>query len=626
MKKIFKSIVFALSLLWSPVVFIYAQDISTCYISGFGNDNNPGTMQKPFRTLNKALQFVKKSALDGIANQKIIIRKGIYYLNRPLRFDSSFMLSALKALSIEAYPGEKVIISGGQALPKAWKRIKGTSIWELQLSGLNYSGTPVLSLFRDNQRLERAGSDTLLSTAPLPELNNSMKVYDFQRKAKLQNDSINIFCGFRYGGDLFAGIQDISNVNVVVYNSWEASWHTIRDIDKKNKIMLLKNPMTYPVGFFNGNVRFRLENSKAYLRKAGQWVWEHNQKKVYYLARPGENPNQSNFIIPILDTLVSAEGEHTRYSKVGVTFSNITFCHSRPAWGKFSIPDSIIAKSKLRYPWLDYETGFASGQGALNCGQAINLFGAQGWVFESCVFSDLGGYAIKIDNYSRYNKIKNCLFVDNGGGGVIIGNSLIAGMVYKGDYPPAIPCYNVIENCSITRSGVLFPASVGIIILQAYHNTIVHNEISYLPYSGISCGWTWNLNANFTSFNKINKNHIHHVVRQLADGGGIYTLGRQIGSQYIGNYIHHIYKPKNSLGADNNGFFFDQGSSSFSVEGNAVCAIEKQDYRFNDSNADKIRLDSNFFEKEQQNKTLPRFVQKTVKSAGCTIGRSLSLH
>ena len=74
-----------------------------------------------------------------------------------------------------------------------------------------------------------------------------------------------------------------------------------------------------------------------------------------------------------------------------------------------------------------------------------------------------------------------------------------------------------------------------------------------MPYSGISVGWGWGEEdagggATHQPFvyqtptpaknNRIEMNHIHHVMYSMNDGGGIYTLGNMPGTVIRGNHIH----------------------------------------------------------------------------------------
>lgn len=84
---------------------------------------------------------------------------------------------------------------------------------------------------------------------------------------------------------------------------------------------------------------------------------------------------------------------------------------------------------------------------------------------------------------------------------------------------------------------------------------ITHNEIDGAGYSGITSGWNWG-NTQYSHFDaNVSYNRINDINKVLADGAGIYTLGRSQGSKYTNNYVSNTNL---AYGA----FYTDQGTSS----------------------------------------------------------------
>ena len=73
------------------------------------------------------------------------------------------------------------------------------------------------------------------------------------------------------------------------------------------------------------------------------------------------------------------------------------------------------------------------------------------------------------------------------------------------------------------------------------------------------------------------------LMRLLADGGCIYTLGRQDGTVLRGNLLHDVhYSPvAQQSRRSNNGIFFDQGSKAYLVEDNVIYDTSGEPVRFN---------------------------------------------
>ncbi len=74
---------------------------SAVYVALYGNDSNPGTIDQPFRTIQKA----DSVAAPGIT---IYVRSGVYAYSAPLTLNKSG--SSGKLIKLWAYPGEKVVL------------------------------------------------------------------------------------------------------------------------------------------------------------------------------------------------------------------------------------------------------------------------------------------------------------------------------------------------------------------------------------------------------------------------------------------------------------------------------------------------------------------------------------
>ena len=75
---------------------------------------------------------------------------------------------------------------------------------------------------------------------------------------------------------------------------------------------------------------------------------------------------------------------------------------------------------------------------------------------------------------------------------------------------------------------------------------------------------------NYTSDNVVEANDIHHVMRDLVDSAGIYSLGIETGTVYRANYVHDIRRVTGVSGGPVAGIYFDEGSRDIHVERNVV--------------------------------------------------------
>ena len=146
---------------------------------------------------------------------------------------------------------------------------------------------------------------------------------------------------------------------------------------------------------------------------------------------------------------------------------------------------------------------------------------------------------------------------------------------------------NKIENCLVTKCGQQFSGAVGIWCGLTAETVIRGNEICDLPYTGISIGWMWSPVPTPCRANTINDNHIHHIMKVLSDGGGIYMLGLQPGSQIRGNRIHDV--SVNAGRAESNGMFLDEGTTDVEVVNNLIYNIAKSPLRFHKATTNLVK-------------------------------------
>jgi hypothetical protein len=129
MKKILNSII--------PVLFILSvscqkHNMTRLYVSPNGDDSNPGTMQAPLATIEKARDMFrtgKKQNILGNDTLRIILRGGTYYTSGAIEFSEKDSATGDYPLVISAFPGEKAIISGGNELsPSDFKPLQDKEI------------------------------------------------------------------------------------------------------------------------------------------------------------------------------------------------------------------------------------------------------------------------------------------------------------------------------------------------------------------------------------------------------------------------------------------------------------------------------------------------------------------
>ena len=108
---------FALAIMMPAVVFAQAAN-PVFHVAPDGDDAQPGSLEKPFATLERARQAVRGVKASPGAGGPIVValRGGVYYLKEPVVFTPEDSGSAQAPVSYQAYGDEVPVLSGGREI------------------------------------------------------------------------------------------------------------------------------------------------------------------------------------------------------------------------------------------------------------------------------------------------------------------------------------------------------------------------------------------------------------------------------------------------------------------------------------------------------------------------------
>lgn len=91
------------------------------HVAKNGSDQNPGTLNQPFLTINKA-------ASVAMAGDTVIVHEGEYREWVKPKFKG---LSDKRRITYQAAEGEKVVIKGSERI-QSWQHVEG-NVWKVEL-------------------------------------------------------------------------------------------------------------------------------------------------------------------------------------------------------------------------------------------------------------------------------------------------------------------------------------------------------------------------------------------------------------------------------------------------------------------------------------------------------------
>jgi len=354
-------------------------------------------------------------------------------------------------------------------------------------------------------------------------------------------------------------ITNIEDAIVSYYHFWIDEHSPVESYDRETGKLIMKYRSRYLItNRYDepnncANLYYYLENIPEMFKEPDNWYLDRKSGMLYYIPRDDTwTPEDLVVYAPTVDRIVDICGSE-EFAVSDIRFRNLQFVCSKGDYA--SVGCNVDAS------FIEGETYGADPQSVASAHGAINFKYANNCVIESCVFSNLGLYAISIEVGCKDIVIENCNITDIGAGGI---------RIFGGRYGCDVSMethHITVRNCKISWCGRRYAAGCGILAIHTYSNEFSGNEISFLEYSGISVGWVWEYQNNITRGNIIKNNHIHHIgMGNLSDMGGIYLLGKQRGTVVSGNLIHDI-KGKHYGGW---GIYTDEGSSYIIIENNTV--------------------------------------------------------
>ena len=527
------------------------------YIAPNGNDLHPGIIEQPFATFERA-QIAVRDKLKSVKQRDIVVfvRGGVHNLEKPLIFKSDDGGTENISIIYSVYQDEKPILSGGREIT-GWRKQKD-NLWTTNLSEVKSGQWWFRQLFADGQRLPR-GRYPNKGLLTIESVSDDVKKIQFEERISLKN-------------------PDSRKSEVMVIQNWSISRALILSSDKNSvNTKTAHGWVGHQWTTAQAGKQAYLEHALEFVDQRGEWYLEHSTGTLYYQAEIDENPNDREFIAPVLEQLVRIEGTSDN------AVSNLFFRGLEFLYVTWQLPEIGYSGIQACFYGAKFEE-----EPTFAMPLAIQLTYSTQCGFESCKIVHVGSSGLGLGTGCKNNRIVGCEFYDIGANGIMVGWREMEGRP-PGKWfhsalenPQDTQVENEISNCFVHKCGTQNLGEVGIFDAFSKRTKITHNLVSDLPYSGISIGFRWDAVPTTQSGCVVEYNHIHNAMKNLADGGGIYTLGFQPGTILRDNLIYDVCRSSFAYGgAHNNGIFLDQGSKGFLLEDNVIYNTSEEPIRFN---------------------------------------------
>ena len=467
------------------------------YVSTVGNDSNDGSAGSPFKTIEKAKQTVRAYNDNMTGDIVVNIAAGTYYLDSKLYFTTEDSASNGYSIIYKGADSENTVLSGGREITD-WKLYdKSKNIWYADAKNIKSR-----QLFINGERRWRA------STTNSPKLANEKGTGNYIIESN----------------NTLSNIKNINDVEIIWKLSFSDYRMPIKGLEGDKIIMPKANDTyqqsaSYPI--------MRLENAYEWLDEQGEWYLNTSENKVYYMPYDDEDLNKEHIIMPELDKLFDFEGKENDRVK-GITVKELTMKDT--TW---------LGPNDLDYGYANFQAGFCrefdefyGDNDYYNVKSAVCAVYAEDIDIERCILKNLGGAGIWMRKGVKNSTAIGNLIYDVSQNGMMLGNTF----PWQSQAEASL-CDNIkFDNNVVHDVGIEYLGCVGIFGGLPRNSSISHNEVYNIPYTCISFGWGWmnewpkapEDNDKRTMLNDNNKvvgNYVHHGMLELADGGGIYTLG-----------------------------------------------------------------------------------------------------
>ena len=427
------------------------------FVSPGGSDANPGTLDRPFATLQRSQQSAREAR--GSEPTTVFLRKGTYYLPDTLRFTSEDSGTKAAPVTYQAYRDEEAIISGGLLLARlAWEPYRGGIVKATVPAGFS---TDQLFVNGERQPLARYPNFDPAASHFNGFAADALSPERVARWADPQGGFIHAMHSAEWGGMHYL-ITGKGTDNALLY---QGGWQNNR-----------------PSGM---HPQYRMvENIFEELDAPGEWFLDRASSTLYFYPPQGVDLPTATVEAVRLRHLVEFRGSSETPVRF-VSLRGITFRHAARTFMENKEP-------LVRSDWTTYRGG------------ALFYTGTEDCVIEDCFIDQVGGNAVFVNGFNRRLAVRGCHIARAGGNGVAFVGDRDAARVPRdwndhsqklsnldrtpgprtADYPG--DC--VVEDCLIYLSGRVEKQTAPVQIELSEGIRVRHCSLYDVPRAGVNIG------------------------------------------------------------------------------------------------------------------------------------------
>jgi hypothetical protein len=487
------------------------------YVSTCGDDGADGTLERPFKTLERAklaVGSVKWKQMSGeIGNIDVLLRAGRYYFIRPVIFTENDSSNYGYKITYRNYSKEDPVLIGGVPVT-GWEKYK-KNIYRTQVPFLKGGLIEFYQIFENGEAAVPARSPN----------------QGWFRMVKPEYKSIH----YRSEDfDLTGSDAGMLRVGYVERGTYFSSYRQVLRTDPARHIIELIERPYYPFNpeTDNGNLYF-IENSLQFLDMPGEFFADTKSGYLYYWPR-AKDINKTEIVIPMVDSIMKFEAYSWQYPVHDIVIQGLELQDSRTsaAWhngwnecgenGNLNEPQPELGINAQLGAKLD-ETDRSSVDASYNWG-LIRIDKAEKISIKDCRLLNSGMHGVSLCGASVKNEITGCEIVDAGASGIRLRGQPSIYRPSDARTDLDINHDNIIHNNYIHHCGRLYIQGCGVLVGNSGKNIISNNRFADLADSGVLLFSQWNIPRKLTTMNGnvIKNNEFIRCGNQVWDLGFFY--------------------------------------------------------------------------------------------------------